>query len=144
MGLYVAIRCELGTEHATLDASEPISWPILKKVKTLNNNDVIHKERGVIAQDLLNTDISYIIYGGGKDELDNDIPYGVRYNDLLVTSCQAIKEQQEIILDLSNQNLNLKNEINSNLLRIQEIESQNIIIKNALNKLLRDNGRTII
>ena len=114
------------------------------KVKTLNNNDVIHKERGVIAQHLLNTDISYIVYGGGKDELDNDIPYGVRYNDLLVTSCQAIKEQQGIILDLCNQNLNLKNEINSNLLRIQQIESENIIIKNTINKLLRDSGRTTI
>ena len=111
---------------------------------TDDNNDIIHKERGVIAQHLLNTDISYIVYGGGKDELDNDIPYGVRYNDLLVTSCQAIKEQQQIILDLSNQNLNLKNEINSNLLRIQQIESENIIIKNTINKLLRDNGRTTI
>tara|TARA_Y100000389_G_scaffold39659_1_gene34117 strand:+ start:430 stop:1062 length:633 start_codon:yes stop_codon:yes gene_type:complete len=128
----------------SINLIESINFYEYDKVKTLNNNDVIHKERGVIAQHLLNTDISYIVYGGGKDELDNDIPYGVRYNDLLVTSCQAIKEQQQIILDLSNQNLNLKNEINSNLLRIQEIESQNIIMKNAINKLLRDSGRSTI
>ena len=69
------------------------------KVKTLDGTDITHKERGVIAQHLLNTDLSFIL-SGGKTETIKDpiatetkyIPYGVKYNDLFVTLCSAVKE----------------------------------------------------
>ena len=72
-----------------------------EKVNTLNGTDVTNTERGLLAQDLLNTDLSYIVYGGNT-ELDDDgkeieIPYGVRYNDLFVTALQAIQELHQRI-----------------------------------------------
>lgn len=69
------------------------------KVNTPDGTDVTHKERGVIAQHLLNTDLSYTISGGKtetiKDPISTEtkyIPYGVKYNDLFVTLCSAVKE----------------------------------------------------
>lgn len=69
------------------------------KVNTPDGTDVTHKERGVIAQHLLNTDLSYTISGGRtetiKDPISTEtkyIPYGVKYNDLFVTLCSAVKE----------------------------------------------------
>tara|TARA_R100000951_G_C2649888_1_gene183991 strand:- start:241 stop:3117 length:2877 start_codon:yes stop_codon:yes gene_type:complete len=73
------------------------------KVKTLDGTDITHKERGVIAQQLINTDISFIL-SGGKTETIKDpiatetkyIPYGVKYNDLFVTLCSAVKELSQL------------------------------------------------
>ena len=74
------------------------------KVNTPDGTDVTHKERGVIAQHLLNTDLSYTL-SGGKTETIKDpiatetkyIPYGVKYNDLFVTLCSAVKELNTLV-----------------------------------------------
>ena len=74
------------------------------KVKTLDGTDITHKERGVIAQQLINTDISFILSGGKIETIEDPIattetkyiPYGVKYNDLFVTLCSAVKELSQL------------------------------------------------
>jgi len=74
------------------------------KVATVDGTDVTHKERGVIAQELLGTPLEYVL-SGGKVETITDIggtqkkyvPYGVTYNDIFVTLCASVKELTAIV-----------------------------------------------
>lgn len=84
-----------------LNFLENLNFYEYEKVGTLNGTDVTETERGVLAQDILNTDLSYCVFGGGIDEETGDeIPYGLRYNDLIMTACQALKDQTTIIKNL--------------------------------------------
>ena len=56
------------------------------KVDTKDGDDIIFKERGVIAQEILNIeDISYAVIG-------TDEHYSVAYQNIFITACQAIKD----------------------------------------------------
>ena len=71
---------------------------------TLNGTDETGTDRGVIAQELLGTELAFAVAGGGTEEvkrMDDDgniskktveVPYCVNYNVLFVTALQAIKD----------------------------------------------------
>ena len=62
------------------------------KVNTKNGDDIKFKERGVIAQELLNIeDISYAVTGTEETQ------YSVAYQNIFITACQAIKELDAIV-----------------------------------------------
>jgi len=79
-----------------------------EKVKTMNGTDVTGTERGVLAQDVLNTELAYAVSGGGTEEIEHrdddgnttketvEVAYSVKYNDLFVTAVQAVKELNAI------------------------------------------------
>ena len=83
-----------------------------EKVKTMNGTDVTETERGVLAQDVLNTELAYAVSGGGTEEVTHrdddenvtketvDVAYSVRYNDIFVTALQAIKDLSTQVDDL--------------------------------------------
>ena len=57
------------------------------KVNTKDGDDIIFKERGVIAQEILNIeDISYAVMG------TEETHYSVAYQNIFITACQAIKD----------------------------------------------------
>ena len=80
-----------------------------EKVKTMNGTDVTGTERGVLAQDVLNTELAYAVSGGGTEEIEHrdddgnttketvEVAYSVKYNDLFVTAVQAVKELDAIV-----------------------------------------------
>ena len=56
-----------------------------------------------MSKDLLNTELSFILSGGKTETITDPItdppltetkyvPYGIRYNDLFITLCSAVKE----------------------------------------------------
>ena len=83
-----------------------------ERVQTLDGKDVTGTDRGVIAQQLLNTGISFAVLGGGTEEIEEwddignttkktvEVPYSVNYNILLATSMQAIKDLNAIVSNL--------------------------------------------
>ena len=98
-------------------------------------------ESGLIAQDILNIDdLSYVVHGGDYiDESGNNIahPYGLNYNDIHVYNIAAVKELDTIV---QNQDI-LINQLNT---KVQNLESENLVMKSALNELLLLNGKSTI
>jgi len=88
---------------------ENLNFYEYEKVKTLNGTDVMNTERGVLAQDILKTDISYSVSGGGLDESGNEVSYDLKYNDLIMTACQALKDQSLLIKSLQSRIESLEN-----------------------------------
>ena len=69
---------------------------VYDKSKELNVNEDTFREAGVIAQEVLNTDLSFCVTGGDTiDEMTGDTiqkPYQVNYNDILAYLIAAVKE----------------------------------------------------
>ena len=78
-------------------------------------------ESGFIAQDLLNTDLSFCISGSEEDI------YSLNYNNIFTYNVAATKELDTIVQTQQN--------------KINNLEAENTLIKNALNELLRDAGK---
>ncbi len=68
-------------------------------------------ESGFIAQEIMDTDLSFLVSGGGVKEkidtsdniIEQDLMYGVNYNGLHAYTVKAIQEQQEAIETLQKQ-----------------------------------------
>ena len=99
--------------QGALELISNLNYYEYERVQDLNGKDAVGTDRGVIAQQLLNTDISFAVLGGGTEEievLDKDenkmikktveVPYSVNYNVLLATSLQAIKDLNVVVSDL--------------------------------------------
>ncbi len=78
-----------------------------EKVGTLNGTDVIKTERGVIAQQLQGTSFDYTVSTTDMDEGQDT--FTVAYDEIFVTLCQAVKDQQSIIEDLRTRIVALEN-----------------------------------
>ncbi len=78
-------------------------------------------ESGFIAQDLLNTDLSFCISGSEEDI------YSLNYNNIFTYNVAATKELDTIVQTQQN--------------KINNLEAENTLIKNALNELLHDAGK---
>jgi len=115
----------------------------------MNGTDVTGTERGVLAQDLLNTELAFAVSGGGTEEVthrdddDNitketvDVAYSVRYNDLFVTALQAIKELDAIVQAQ-------KSKIDSLEAENTLIKQENTLMKSKLNEILTEMGKETI
>ena len=100
-----------------------------------------HWETGLIAQELLKTDISFCVGGGDRvDEETGDLipeTYCVDYNTVFTYSIAAIKELNKIVTAQVNT-------IQAQKTEIEELKNQNNTFKNALNQLLLESGRDAI
>lgn len=112
-------------ERPITDALELISnlnYYEYERVEKLDGKDAVGTDRGVIAQQLLNTDISFAVLGGGTEEIEEfdkdeniiikktvEVPYSVNYNILLATSLQAIKDLNVVVSDLRERLIKLEN-----------------------------------
>jgi hypothetical protein len=107
-------------------------------------------EMGVIAQDLLNTDMSFCVgknyYGTSEEILDlsDNFYYDVTYNNLFTLNIAATKEldaivqvQESEIVSLKNKNTILENEITL-------LNNENNLIKSKLNEILIEMGKETI
>ena len=75
-----------------LDTINNINFYEYDRVNTKNGDDITFKERGVIAQELLNIeDISYAVSGNEEQH------YTVAYQNIFITACQAIKDLDAIV-----------------------------------------------
>jgi len=84
-------------------------------------NDSVFEESGLIAQELLDiSNLNYVVS-------ENDNKYNVRYNDIFIHGLAATKELDIIVQTQQN--------------KINNLEAENTLIKNALNELLRDTGK---
>ena len=108
------------------------------KVQTLDGTDIEYKERGVVAQHLLGTDLEYMLEGGQEEDIEDTsgnitrqyIPYGIRYNDIFVTNCKATKELDSLVQAQQTQ--------------INTLTAQNDLLKSKLNELLTESGKETI
>jgi cytoskeletal protein CcmA (bactofilin family) len=108
------------------------------KVHTVDGNDIDHRERGVVAQHLLGTDLEYMLEGGQEEDIEDTsgnitrqyVPYGIRYNDIFVTNCKATKE-----LDIL---------VQSQQTEINDLKQENSLIKSKLNEILSEMGKETI
>ena len=104
-------------------------------------------EAGIIAQDLLLTDFSYVVSGGDYYDKSNNLvkkPYAVRYNDLFVYNIAATQELDVMVQNqqtIINDQQNTINELNT---KVQSLEYENLLIKSALNELLSEAGKSTI
>ena len=76
---------------------------VYDKSKVLNVEEDTFKEAGLIAQEVLNTDISFCVTGGDyTDFFGNKIehPYDVNYNSILAYLISGFQEQQKLIEEL--------------------------------------------
>ena len=94
-------------------------------------------ERGVIAQDLLETDMSYCVRIPENIETET---YSVNYNDLFVTNIAATQELHKIVLEQQKEIDDLKQQVSN----IKALEDENTILKVALNKLLTAAGENTV
>ena len=151
-------------ERAIPDALKLIStlnYYEYERVATLDGKDVTGTDRGVIAQQLLNTDISYAVQGGGTEEIDGlddignvtkkmvEVPYCVNYNVLLATSMQATKELDQIvskqasaISSLEARTLSQDSTITDLSNNVNLLQQENANMKTALNDLLSAAGKS--
>ena len=94
-------------------------------------------EAGLIAQEVKNIPDLNCFVKGGDTYVDDELvqnAYYLLYNDIHVYNIAATKELDNIV---QAQQI----EINEQKTRIQELETENITIKNALNQLLSDAGK---
>lgn len=78
-----------------LEIINQLNPKIYDKSKTLNVEEDTHKEAGLIAQEVLQTDLSFCVTGGDYiDFLGNTIEehYKVSYNDIIAYLISAVKE----------------------------------------------------
>ena len=78
-----------------LEVINQLNAKIYDKSKTLNVEEDTHKETGLIAQEVLQTDLSFCVTGGDyTDFMGNQIeePYKVNYNDVIGYLISAVKE----------------------------------------------------
>ena len=125
-------------------------------------------EAGLIAQDLLNSDISYVVIGGDYYDKSNNLvenAYSVNYNSVFIYVLAAVKEldiiiknqqtsitnQQTIITNqqtiITNQQTTMTNQqttINELNNKVGTLEYENLLIKSALNELLSEAGKNTI
>tara|TARA_B110001450_G_C17650236_1_gene492963 strand:+ start:682 stop:1137 length:456 start_codon:yes stop_codon:yes gene_type:complete len=103
-----------------LEVINQLTPKVYDKSKELNVNEDTFREAGVIAQEVLNTDLSFCVTGGDTiDVMTNaniERPYQVNYNDILAYLIASVKElnnivikQQETIIDLVAKNKALEN-----------------------------------
>ena len=104
-------------------------------------------EAGLIAQDLLNTDISYVVNGGDYYDNSNNLverSYYVNYNSIFIYTIAAIKELNTLIQNQQTSITNQQTTINELNNKIQSLENENTLMKNALNELLSEAGKSNI
>ena len=110
-----------------LEVINQLTPMVYDKSKELNVNEDTFREAGLIAQEVLNTDLSFCVTGGDTinqiTSANVERPYQVNYNDIIAYLISAIKE------------LKTKNEL---------LESENTLIKSKLNELLIEAGKTPI
>ena len=78
-----------------LDVISQLQPKIYDKSKTLNVEENTHKEAGLIAQEVLQTDLSFCVSGGDyKDGLNENVEmaYQVNYNDVIAYLIASVKE----------------------------------------------------
>lgn len=99
-----------------LEVINQLTPMVYDKSKRLNVNEDTFREAGLIAQDVLNTDLSFCVTGG--DTIDKitgtnvDRPYHVNYNDVIAYLIASVKELDNIVQNQQNTINSLKNENN--------------------------------
>lgn len=79
-----------------LEVINQLTPMVYDKSKVLNVNENTFREAGLIAQEVLNTDLSFCVRGGDtihpitSDNIER--PYQVNYNDVIAYLISAIKE----------------------------------------------------
>ena len=100
------------------------------------SNCTLKREAGLIAQDLLNTNLNYVVQGGDYYDSSNNLIediYTVQYNCIHIYTIAAVKELDTIVQSQQTTITSLNN-------KIQNLENENNIIKTALNQLLSQAG----
>jgi hypothetical protein len=131
-----------------------LSPKIYDKSKILNIEENTFKEAGVVAQEVLNTDLSFCVSGGDTTDFLGNLlenPYIVNYNDIFTYGLAATKEldaivqtQQTGISTLQQENTDLSNNLNLSNQKITTLETTIETLKTALNELLSDAGKSTI
>ena len=90
-------RLKFNEEEITnsLEVINQLNPKIYDKSKTLNVEEDTHKEAGLIAQEVLQTDLAFCVTGGDyTDFMGNEIkrPYTVNYNDIIAYLISSVKE----------------------------------------------------
>ena len=90
-------RLKFNEEEITngLQVINQLNPKIYDKSKTLNVEEDTHKEAGLIAQEVLQTDLAFCVKGGDyTDFMGNRIeePYTVNYNDVIADLISSVKE----------------------------------------------------
>jgi hypothetical protein len=78
-----------------LELINQLNPKIYDKSKTLNVEEDTHKEAGLIAQEVLQTDLSFCVTGGDYTNFAGNTieePYKVNYNDMIAYLISAVKE----------------------------------------------------
>ena len=99
-------RLKFNEEEITngLQVINQLTPKIYDKSKTLNVEEDTHKEAGLIAQEVLQTDLSFCVTGGDyTDFMGNEIerPYTVNYNDIIAYLISSVKELKMKVEELS-------------------------------------------
>ncbi len=85
-----------------LDVINQLTPKIYDKSKELNVNEETFKEAGVIAQEVLNTDLSFCVTGGDTIDIMTNTniekPYHVNYNDIIAYLIASVKELNNIVI----------------------------------------------
>ena len=105
-------ECDLGIDF--IDSLKPKSYN-LKDLKE-DNDDYGKKRYGLIAQDILETELKDSVFGKKDGE------YGLSYNDLIAPMIKAIQEQQVMLKELKAEIEILKKQI----MAIRILSSENI------------------
>ena len=123
-----------------LEVINQLNPKIYDKSKILNVEKETHKEAGLIAQEVLQTDLSFCVIGGDyTDFIGNKIEeaYKVNYNDVLAYLISGVKELKIKVEILEQENIDLSNNVNL-------LQQENATIKAALNELLTAAGKPTI
>ena len=90
-------RLKFNEEDITngLDVISQLNPKIYDKSKILNVEEDTHREAGLIAQEVLETDLSFCVSGGDYTDFRRNVierPYKVNYNDVIAYLISSIKE----------------------------------------------------
>lgn len=107
-----------------LEVINQLTPKVYDKSKELNVDEDTFREAGVIAQEVLNTDLSFCVTGG--DTIDAmtggtvQKAYQVNYNDILAYLIASVKELNNIVIELVAKN--------------KALENRSTVLENSLNK----------
>lgn len=106
---------------------------IYDKSDILNVEENTHREAGLIAQEVLNTDLAFSVTGG--DYLDvfgnqTEQPYRVNYNDVVAYLIASVKELDTLV--------------KSQETKVTALEGENTLLKSKLNEILTELGKETI
>jgi hypothetical protein len=115
---------------AVINQLEP---KIYDKSDILNIEKNTHREAGLIAQEVLNTDLAFSVTGGDHNDIFGNMieqPYRVNYNDVVAYLIASVKELDTLV--------------KSQETKVTALEAENTLLKSKLNEILTELGKETI